>query len=97
MEVELKKRRVILELVTEVRFVFERRFELNVNPECDHQMAERLATIILALPDKFNDKKIVIERPTKLCSFNWDTFAGHMRVRPELTFKMIWLAQFKTT
>ena len=63
-----------MEVVCDIRFVFERRFEMNVNPQCEHDMAGRLAAVINSLPDKFNDRKIVIEKPTKLSYFNWDTF-----------------------
>ena len=96
LEVAIKKRAVILELISEIKFGFERRFELNVNPHCEHDMAERIGGILISLPERFNDRKIAIEKPTKLNYFNWNKFNESLKLKPQLIFKSISLNQLST-
>ena len=59
-------------------------------------MATRLGNILKLLPDKYDDKKVIIEKPTNLCNFVWENFSKYLLQRPNMVFKTIWLQSFKS-
>ena len=50
----------------------------------------------MSLPERFNDRKIAIEKPTKLNYFNWNKFNESLKLKPQLIFKSISLNQLST-
>ena len=93
LQAEMRKRSMILDHVQECRIILvHNQFG---KKDCEHSVSERVAEIILSLPERFEKKKVsILDQGNLQNQFNWKEFLLYAcSLRPSMIFKQLKLTQ----